>query len=128
MREFIYAQSTGRLWLRDEATQEKAESLGRGYSGHPPYVNQTDAEALVARGPIPRGSYRLFGPFNHVRLGPVCFFLEPAKSNQMFGRSGFLIHGDNAMGSQTASHGCIILSRAIREKIAMLPVRTLVVV
>lgn len=128
MKELIYAQSTGRLWLRDEATQEKAAPLGRGYSGHPPYVNATDAEALVARGPIPRGAYRLVGPFNHVRLGPVCFFLDPAKSNNMHGRSGFLIHGDNAMGNQTASHGCIILSRAIREKLATFPVRTLVVV
>lgn len=128
MKELVYAQATGRLWLRDEATAEKVAPLGRGYSGHPPYVNQTDAEALVARGPIPRGAYRLVGPFNHVRLGPVCFFLDPVRSNQMFGRSGFLIHGDNAMGNQTASHGCIILSRAIREKIATTPVRTLVVV
>lgn len=128
MKELIYAQATGRLWLRDEATQEKAAPLGRGYSGHPPYVNDGTAEALVARGPIPRGSYRLVGPFNHVRLGPLVFFLDPAKTNKMHGRSGFFIHGDNEFGSQSASHGCVILSRAIREKLATLPVRTLVVV
>lgn len=128
MKELVYAQATGRLWLRDEATAEKASPLGRGYSGHPPYVNKAEAEGLVAAGPIPRGSYRLVGPFNHVRLGPVCFFLDPAKSNVMFGRSGFFIHGDNAMGNQTASHGCIILSRAVRDKIAAMPVRQLVVV
>lgn len=128
MKEFVYAQSTGRLWLRDEQSQEKAESVGRGYSGHPPYVNETDAEALVARGPIPRGSYRIVGPFNHVRLGPVCFFLDPAKGNTMFGRSGFFIHGDNEYGNSSASHGCVVLSRAIRERIATTPVRTFVVV
>ena len=128
MKELIYAQATGRLWLRDEATAEKAASMGRGYSGHPPYVNKTEAEGLVAAGPIPRGSYRLVGPFNHVRLGPVVFYLEPAKATNLFGRSGFFIHGDNSYGNQTASHGCIVLSRAIREKIATTPVRTLVVV
>lgn len=128
MKEYVYAQATGRLWLRDEQSQEKAKSVGRGYSGHPPYVNQTEAEAMVARGPIPRGSYRLHGPFNHSRLGPVCFYMEPAKGNTMFGRSGFLIHGDNQNGDQSGSHGCVILSRAIREQIATTPVRTFVVV
>lgn len=128
MKELIYAQASGRLWLRDEGTLEKVASLGRGYSGHSPYVNKTEAEGLVAAGPIPRGSYRLVGPFNHVRLGPVVFYLDPAKGTNLFGRSGFFIHGDNAYGNQTASHGCIVLSRAIREKIATTPVKTLVVV
>jgi hypothetical protein len=32
------------------------------------------------------------------------------------GRSSFLIHGDNSLGNHTASHGCIILSRMVREK------------
>lgn len=128
MKELIYAQATGRLWLRDEAKQDKVAAMGRGYSGSPPYVNQTAAEALVARGPIPRGSYRLIGPINHVRLGTLVFFLDPAKGNNMHGRSGFFIHGDNEFGNQTASHGCVILSRAIREKLATLPVQTLVVV
>lgn len=128
MREIIYAQASGRLWLRDEGTQEKAAPMGRGYSGHPPYVNQTDAEALVARGPIPRGGYKLVGPFNHVRLGPVVYFLDPDKSNAMFGRSGFFIHGDNEHGNKTASHGCIIASRAIREKLSSVGTRRLVVV
>lgn len=128
MKEFVYAQATGRLWLRDEGSQEKATPLGRGYAGHPPHVNATDAEALVARGPVPRGGYKLVGPFNHVRLGPVVFYMEPDKGNQMFGRSGFFVHGDNQFGNQTASHGCIILSRAVRERMQTEGVRRLVVV
>jgi hypothetical protein len=36
----------------------------------------------------------------------------------MFGRDGFLIHGDSVEHPGTASHGCIIMSRAIREAIA----------
>lgn len=127
IKEFAYAQATGRLWLRDEDSTDKAKSFGRGYSGHPPYVNQTEAEALRARGPIPRGSYKLVGPFNHNRLGPVCFFLDPKPGNAMHGRSGFFIHGDNGNGDQSASHGCIILSRPIREAIANEKCRSLIV-
>jgi hypothetical protein len=36
----------------------------------------------------------------------------------MFGRSGFLIHGDSIIRPGTASRGCIILAREIREQIA----------
>jgi hypothetical protein len=36
----------------------------------------------------------------------------------MFGRSDFYIHGDNPALNYTASEGCIILARPIREQIA----------
>lgn len=113
----VYGQSSGRLSLADQGGEGSSSSLGRGYSGASPYVNSPDAEALVARGPIPRGSYKLVGPFDHVRLGPVVWYLAPEKSNNMHGRSGFFIHGDNEFGNQTASRGCIILARSIRDKI-----------
>ena len=126
-KEFVYSQETGVLHYRqgDEVTR-----IGKGYAGSPPFVNDPSAEALVARGPIPRGSYRCSWAFRHVRLGPVAIFLEPDPSNDMHGRSGFFIHGDNAFGNQTASNGCIVLSRPQRERIeALLPkCRTLVVV
>jgi hypothetical protein len=35
----------------------------------------------------------------------------------MFGRSGFLMHGDNIRLPGTASEGCIILPRDLREAI-----------
>lgn len=47
-------------------------------------------------------------------------FLEPFQSNDMMGRSGFFIHGDNRYGNRTASHGCIILPRKARDEIATL--------
>lgn len=119
-RELIYDSGKGILWLRDEATSEKARRLGKGYSGQPPYVNAPEAEALAARGPIPRGGYRVERPFDHVRLGPQSMFLTPVKGGNMHGRSGFFIHGDNGYGNQTASHGCIVLSRAVRDEIAKL--------
>ncbi len=36
----------------------------------------------------------------------------------MFGRSGFLIHGDSVSHPGEASEGCIILDRNVRETIA----------
>ena len=114
----IYSQSKGSMC---DATDEKnPRILGRGYSGHPPFVNDPCAEALKARGPIPRGKYRVSHPWNHVRLGSVAMFLEPVDPAAMKGRSGFFIHGDNSYGNNTASHGCIILSRKIRDEIATL--------
>lgn len=111
----LYDVRKGVLWLVSENGDKTV--LGRGYSGHPPYVNDPTAEALVARGPIPRGSYRVLRAFAHVRLGPVSMFLEPIRDTDMRGRSGFFIHGDNEYGNQTASHGCIILPRKAREAI-----------
>jgi hypothetical protein len=35
----------------------------------------------------------------------------------MFGRTGFLIHGDAVHAPGTASEGCVILSRTTREQI-----------
>jgi hypothetical protein len=43
--------------------------------------------------------------------------LQPAPTNQMFGRSGFLMHGDSVKLPDTASHGCIIMARATRERV-----------
>jgi hypothetical protein len=36
----------------------------------------------------------------------------------MFGRTGFLIHGDSLQHPGRASNGCIILPRPIRDRIA----------
>jgi hypothetical protein len=43
--------------------------------------------------------------------------LTPDSGNQMFGRGGFLIHGDNAAGNQTASAGCPIFNLGVRNEI-----------
>jgi hypothetical protein len=53
--------------------------------------------------------------------------LDPDPGNQMFGRDGFLIHGDNMAMNHTASEGCIILGRPIREQIADSADRVIVV-
>lgn len=111
-RELVYSQSTGVLHYRKG---DDTVRIGKGYSGQPPYVNDGHAEALKARGPIPRGRYRVFRPFDHVRLGPCVFYLEP--KGEVYGRSGFFIHGDNSLRNQSASHGCIILDKPARLKL-----------
>jgi hypothetical protein len=116
MREAQYEQKSGVFRVRNE--DGTYTRLGKGYSGAPPYVNDPQSEALVARGVIPRGRYKLVGPFDQFALGPVCFYLAPAPGNVMHGRSGFFIHGDNAEKNHTASHGCIVLSRSARMWIA----------
>lgn len=121
MNRLRYAQATGRIFIvtGSDAT-EKLERIGVGYSGHPPYVNKPEAEALKAAGPLPRGSYRVRLLGHHVRLGPQVLFLEPLEPAKLHGRSGFLIHGDNEHGNHTASHGCIILPRKTRDRITQL--------
>lgn len=114
----IYSQATGSLAYAPE--NENPRILGRGYSGHAPFTNDPEAQGLAARGPIPRGVYRVSNPWDHVRLGKVSFFLDPVTPAKMLGRSGFFIHGDNSYGNRTASHGCIVLGRKVRDEIATL--------
>ena len=45
--------------------------------------------------------------------GLATIILEPDPANQMFGRSGFRIHGDTSEADQTASDGCIIAGHAL---------------
>lgn len=90
------------------------------YAGKGMWINDPDSTDEKARGPLPAGQYRLHPPVQHPRLGPLAFRLEPLPGNEMFGRSGFFIHGDNARGNRSASSGCIVANRAAREVVARL--------
>ena len=81
-------------------------------------------------GPLPQGIYSIgaalaIGPG---KTGRFVLALTPDPANQMFGRFGFYIHGDNPAQNFTASDGCIILSLAIREAVAASGDRELTVV
>ena len=110
-----YEQRTGlfRLVKIHGGGRETVEDETRGYSGRGEHRDKPESQHVKSWGPIPRGEYRLGEPFLHARLGPLAFRLEPRRTNQMFGRGSFLIHGDNARGD--ASHGCIILNRSMRR-------------
>ena len=91
--------------------------LYRCYSGKfGPARNNPNAEAEPNRGPIPRGRWMMGKPYNSARVGPLCIPLLPAAETSTFGRSAFLIHGDNAAGD--ASEGCIVAPRPLRHLLA----------
>jgi hypothetical protein len=43
--------------------------------------------------------------------------LTPDSTNQMFGRSGFLMHGDGVKDPGAASLGCVIMPHSVREEV-----------
>lgn len=136
--EWIFQQSTGDFGLgqvqdvNNEYFVAVAYVLERGYSGRGVHLNRPDAQQLVGQGPIPRGTWIIQKARYHDRLGPVSIPLAPLDGRDTFGRSGFYIHGDNRRGDKSASSGCIILSRAMRDMIvsvhASSPTRRLMVV
>jgi hypothetical protein len=70
-------------------------------------------------GPIPRGAWTIGLFFDDSGgKGPVVSHLTPRDGTETFGRSGFMLHGDNSAADHTASEGCIVAPRFIREQIA----------
>lgn len=92
--------------------------IGHGYSGRGEGLNNSSMTNVPDVGPIPVGHYTIGSPFDSDKVGKFALPLTPDPTNIMFGRSLFRIHGDNPELNHTASEGCIILARDIREKIA----------
>lgn len=107
---WIFEQATGRL-LHDNMREAV------GYSGAGDCKNDPTAQDVHNAGPIPRGSYTIGEPVDTVTHGPYVLRLTPDSDNEMCGRSGFLIHGDSVVHPGTASQGCIIMPKMVREKI-----------
>ena len=108
---WTYHQSTGRL-SRDCA------DVATGYSGLDAGKNNPAMQEVHDVGPLPQGLYVIGHPVDTATHGPFVLPLTPDPGNTMFGRTGFLIHGDSLQHPGRASNGCIILPRPIREQIA----------
>jgi hypothetical protein len=126
--EAFFTQRTGRFFIRERETGTIVREC-RGYAGRGPGKNNPQAQGLRNLGPLPRGRYLVRPPHYHPRLGPMAFRLVPQPSNEMCGRSGFLIHGDSRRNPGQASRGCIILGPAdraalVRYRPNLLTVRT----
>lgn len=107
-----YEQDTGRLYY-------KGAFVGAGYAGHPPHVNDPDAQEMQSIGPLPRGTYTIGPPYKHPTKGPVVQNIDPEPDTEMFGRSLFRFHGESVKPpAGYASEGCIIMARPVREQIA----------
>lgn len=103
-----YAQHTGEIAIDGHA-------IGFGYSGHGVGLNNPDLEAMQNIGPIPRGQWLITRwDDHHAEKGPQVAVLSPV-GHDAHGRSCFLIHGDNPALNHTASHGCIVAARTIRD-------------
>lgn len=111
---WIYEDRIGRLRTAD-SNGSKIEGMGL-YSGFAQGKNDPLAEHLPGIGPIPQGFY-LIGAVeeDETRHGPVAIHLVPV-AGQIYGRSGFMVHGDSRSAPGAASHGCIIAPRPIRER------------
>lgn len=110
---FIYHIKTGSIYSDEHW-------LGTGYSGKGKTFeegrNNNEKIKEAGIGPIPPGDYRIEPARNSHDLGVVTMDLTPLTGTNTFGRSLFRIHGNNA--SNNASHGCIILSRLLRDYIS----------
>jgi hypothetical protein len=122
---WIWSQSRGELY---EPLLHKL--VCRGYAGVGSGLNNPDMQHLKLIGPIPVGMYRIGPPEDG--HGGYTLRLHPFKSNEMFGRSGFLIHAKlkseaNIPTSELTDHdgnhdgkaslGCICVDRIYRQTI-----------
>ncbi|NTX90668.1 MULTISPECIES: tlde1 domain-containing protein [unclassified Pseudomonas] len=108
---WIFQQSTGKL-------MRNGVLVGTGYAGKNEGKNNPHMQTVPNIGPLPRGEYKIIGhPFHHPHTGNYSIRLEPKPTTSMYGRSGFLIHGDSASNPGGASSGCIVLPFNIRHQI-----------
>src|ERR1017187_8701092 len=117
---WTYSQSSGLLC-------RNGEQVATGYSGYGDAKNNPKPQDVHGVGVIPQGAY-IIGPSTDTELGSMVMTLTPDAKNRMFGRSGFLVHGDNASMNGSASMGSIILVHSARALIASSPDRVLHVV
>jgi hypothetical protein len=107
-----YSQSTGKL------TNPAGSVVGNGYSGHGVGLNNPAQESTPCIGPIPQGEWGIGHFFDDPGgKGYLVCRLTPVDGTETHHRAGFMIHGDNSQGDHSASEGCIILPRVLREMV-----------
>jgi hypothetical protein len=123
-----YSQSQGTLWyFPPEGGAATLISTG-GYAGNGVYLNDGTAQGRSREGPLPVGTYTIEDQRFSRNTGAAAMPLTPDPGNNTFGRSSFQIHGDNGRGDRSASEGCIIKPRSVRDLIQQSTDRVLRVV
>ena len=108
---WTYSQKTGEL-------QQDGQHIATGYSGGGEGKNNPDMQSVRNVGPIPQGDWTIVGPpVNTAEHGHYVLRLTPRDETETFGRGGFLVHGDSKNAPGTASHGCVIMPRSVREQV-----------
>jgi hypothetical protein len=124
----IFQISTGTLSAQDGPSAMLVQ-IGTGYAGNGAAINDPTATAQHAVGPLPVGMYVIGPPQDNPSTGPFSLPLTPDPANVMYGRGDFLVHGGlvnepcdspsvTPDGNRTASHGCIVTARQVRQVIA----------
>jgi hypothetical protein len=112
------------MWTWDQSAGELRRDgafVGKGYSGNGRGKNNPSLQAAKGVGPIPRGKWKLTSVYDSKNTGPYTVVVQAQDGtvddvHQPTGRSAFRIHGDSVKNPGTASHGCIILPRILRER------------
>jgi hypothetical protein len=113
---WIWGQSSGIL-------TRNGSVVSRGYSGKGRGKNNPALQGVVGVGPVPRGDWKITERYNSPNVGPYALVIKAVDAtpnndtHDATGRGAFRIHGDSIKAPGTASRGCIILPRAIRELI-----------
>ena len=106
----IYSQLKGQLYTDDGVL------IGTGYAGNGIYKNDPNSQCVMNHGPLPRGWYTAVSVEDSQQTGPFSIILVPDEGNEIFGRSGFRMHGDNLSDPGNGSDGCIVMPRTVREQ------------
>jgi len=109
MADIVYHWRSGELDINGTTVTRM------GYAGAPACRNNPAMEHVRNCGPLPRGTYTMEDAGRYIT--EVTIRLHPSPGNEMYGRSGFYIHGDSLKNPGTASEGCIILERKFRERL-----------
>jgi type VI secretion system (T6SS) effector TldE1-like protein len=110
---YQFQQSTGD-WSRNGVLLDVV------YSGNGAAMNNPEMQNQKGHGPIPQGMYTIGKFFDDPGgKGPVVADLIPDPENEMYGRSGFMLHGDNPLMNHSASDGCIIACHNTRVEVSM---------
>ncbi len=113
---WIYNQKTGQLSHKIDNADPANVCIG--YSGYGKGLNNPDLQSEADIGPIPCGEYDIGAPYDSSKVGPYALPLTPRHETNTFGRSYFRIHGDKKIGPpHSASHGCLIFPKEIREAV-----------
>ena len=117
--EWQYSQSSGQMSYAPPASAGGGppSNVATGYAGNGNGLNNPSMQHVSNTGPVPQGGYTIGTPRNSAQTGRYVLPLTPDASNNMQNRHSFQIHGDNSRMNQSASSGCIILPRNVRESI-----------
>jgi len=119
------------MWRWDQSAGELSLNgayVSSGYAGKGRGKNNPALQGVKSVGPIPRGKWKMVAVKNSPNTGPFTIVLVPLPGTDTLGRSEFRVHGDSIKSPGTASRGCIILPRKVRERMWSNPERVLEVV